>query len=482
MFGGKLYVLPALVFALQTFATTVDYKTLKTDKGDGIPDFSFCGYHASDDPLPPSDRQPATIINASSGDQTQRIQNELNKISAAGGGVLALGAGKYHLSAGLVIPNGTVLRGAGSDKTTLLPKDGSMHVITMGSDDINDPKSGNSVSITDDYVPVGATNVTVDSASGLKVGQDVWVQRQVTQEWIDAMGMGDLVRDGKHQTWLSTSSFVQQPRKIQSISGKVITVDIPLTDTLDSEYMSPELAPYDVPEGPSEMGVEALSMTVEPTCSGVVIDDDSCSGAAVSFLSWTVDSYLRDVSLTGFNNVIGISKNARRLTIQNVSITRDHATDNGAGYAADIGISGTQILVIDSSTNGPQDGKSFPVVTQSLTPGPNAVVRYHAEQVQKGIQPHARWAHGFLVDNSTVTTSFINRGTDGSGHGWAINSGVMWNVDGDYEVQSPPLGTNWGIGCNGDKQSDSNGTFVAQGHTIQPASLFEQQLSDRGLA
>jgi hypothetical protein len=63
-----------------------------------------------------------------------------------------------------------------------------------------------------------------------------------------------------------------------------------------------------------------------------------------------------------------------------VSIHHDHATNNGAGYAADIGISGHQILAIDSGTKGNSDTKSFPVVTQGLTPGPNVIVRHLAQQ------------------------------------------------------------------------------------------------------
>ena len=84
-----------------------------------------------------------------------------------------------------------------------------------------------------------------------------------------------------------------------------------------------------------------------------------------------------------------------------------------------------------------------------------------------------------MVDNSTTSTDFINRGTHGSGHGWPINSGVAWNVHADYDIQSPPLGTNWGVGCRGTKVKGNNGTMVAENEAVTPVSLFEAQLAAR---
>ena len=281
---------------------------------------------------------------------------------------------------------------------------------------------------------------------------------------------------------MKPGDLVQQPRTITAISGSAITLSIPLTDTLNADYMSPQLVPFTPPTADSEMGLESLSITLSPSCSGRIITDHSCKGSALMILPWSTNSYARSISLTGFNNAVNINPNASQVTLQSVSIHRDHATDNGAGYAADIGISGYQVLVVHSGTKGDSDAKSFPIVTQGLTPGPNAVVGHFAQQADMQIQPHAHWAHGLLVDNSTATTTLINRGTAGSGHGWAINSGVAWNVVGDWEVQSPPLGTNWGVGMRGSKDKETNGSVVAEGKEVSPVSLFEQQLSERGAA
>lgn len=186
-------------------AVNVDYTKLHTKQGDKLPDFSFCGYHASNDPLPAANRAATSLLSAASGDQTQRIQDALDRISSSGGGVLHLKAGEYQLASGVTIPPRTSLRGDGPGKTKIQLKDGTKVAFTMGTK-VKDPKLETPVDITDSYVPVGSNKVTVKSASGLKVGQSVYVQRAVTQKWVNANGMGNL---GKDKHWLTVRHATQ---------------------------------------------------------------------------------------------------------------------------------------------------------------------------------------------------------------------------------------------------------------------------------
>ncbi|CAG8951160.1 hypothetical protein HYFRA_00007906 [Hymenoscyphus fraxineus] len=451
-------------------SVNVNYSDIVTDKGDRLPDFSFCGYHSSDKPLPSA--APTITLNAGKGDQTKLIQNALDKFSTSGG-VVVLSQGTYELLGQLRLHSKTVLRGAGMGKTVLTTKNGSVPLITMGNGD-GKAKVGDAVAISDHYVPIGATNFTVKSITGLAVGFEMYIQRAVTPEWVRANGMSDLVRNGKPQLWL-------EPRKIASISGNIVTIDIPLTDSLDSRYIAPQLAPYTPPTGSSEMGVENLSITLSPTCSGKVLTDATCKGAALDIASWSTDSFARSLNITEYNSFVTVQPNTFRHTLDNINMHRNGPTDNGAGYAGGIGIEGTQILVSDCSAYGPLDAKFYSIWTTTLTPGPNAIVRFTAQQSSMLIQPHMRWAHGLLIDNSTTPLEFRNRATAGSGHGWPISGGVGWNVRGKFKlkVESPPLGVNWCIGCEGDKQTGTNGTFVEYGKQVSPGSLFEAQLAAR---
>jgi hypothetical protein len=58
--------------------------------------------------------------------------------------------------------------------------------------------------------------------------------------------------------------------------------------------------------------------------------------------------------------------------------------------------------------------------------------------------------------------------------------GVGWNVkSATLEIQSPPTGENYCIGCIGTPVDPSNGTFIALNQLVQPPSLFAAQLAAR---
>jgi hypothetical protein len=206
-----------VISSLQTwhaaFAASVDWTQIKTERGDRLPDFSYCGYHASEKALPPVDTLPTVTLNPGSGDQTLNIQSALDKVYKNGGGIVALSEGSYEISVGLKLSKGTVLRGAGADKTKLSLKSlGTTAVFTMG-DGASSVTPSTSSMITDDYVGIGASTLTLNSSNGFKAGQSVIVQRAVTTQWVRANGMSDLVRDGKHQTWLAVSMIKLKKKK-----------------------------------------------------------------------------------------------------------------------------------------------------------------------------------------------------------------------------------------------------------------------------
>lgn len=168
--------------------------------------------------------------------------------------------GIYALSTPLLLQNATILRGEGIGKTILTVKDLKQDAITMGQTTSKE-KRGKSVNITDEYVPAGTSTVHVPDVSGLTAGMLVYVEREVTQKWIDAMGMTAYKKGGENErdfTWLKPGTAVSQPREIRSVEGKSITFTIPLTDSLNAEggLMYPKITPYTPPIQPSEMGVE----------------------------------------------------------------------------------------------------------------------------------------------------------------------------------------------------------------------------------
>ncbi|PTM14498.1 MAG: hypothetical protein DA408_02640 [Bacteroidetes bacterium] len=98
------------------------------------------------------------------------------------------------------------------------------------------------------------------------------------------------------------------------------------------------------------------------------------------------------------------------------------------------------------------------------------------------IGPHHRWATGLLFDNVRGGAIRVqNRGASGSGHGWAGNTTMFWNLlsyADDIKVESPRGGKNWGIGCEGIQQTGA-GHWEHWNNHVQPRSLYLQQLEDR---
>lgn len=226
------------------------------------------------------------------------------------------------------------------------------------------------------------------------------------------------------------------------------------------------------------MGIEDLSIDLDSPCAGSPVDSPTCNGAAISFAAWAVDSWARNLKLTGFNQFVDVQYDAARLTIQGVAMFRD-ANSTGIGLPSDIWIKGSQVLVQDCGQYGL--GISFSVMTGSLTPGPNAVLRHVTQSGMQSVYPHQRWAHGLLVEETSAPTWFVNRGNLGTGHGWSINGGVGWNLKGKAVFESPPLGINWCIGCRGGYGQSGNGTFIKKGSIVVPKSLFQSQLEARAL-
>lgn len=84
----------------------------------------------------------------------------------------------------------------------------------------------------------------------------------------------------------------------------------------------------------------------------------------------------------------------------------------------------------------------------------------------------------------------MNRGSMGSGHGWAIGWAVAWNSTAkSFLNQLPPGTANWVIGSTGEKQKRAipfkqdpdlpEGIYDSHGSLVAPASLYLAQLKER---
>jgi hypothetical protein len=459
-----------------------------TSKGDRIADYSHAGYGGGGVKLP--DIPIKKEVSPSGGDDTAAIQSAIDEVAALpleNGfcGAVLLKAGIFHCSQPIKLSlSGVVLRGSGSGKDgTRIEMTGDPHVcIAFHGGRIGYPKEKqeNIFSITDPYIPSGAEHISVKDSKELTVGDAIRIRWPRTAKWIHFMGMDKLVRNNKPQTWMKDDSPITYERTIHSIDGNRIRLDIPLTEAIDSQFLAPSTAVIVktvTPKRLTQCGLEALTI-FSPPPSG---DLRASNNIAVTFDSCE-DCWISDVEMIDTLLNVKVEARGRRITIQKVNAIHTATVEKGAGAPADFLIVGSQVLLDRCTSIG--DG-SFYVATLKSSAALNVALNCKF-QGKGGIQPHMHWSTGLLLDSCDLLDGrieFINRGTCGSGHGWAIGSGVAWNCRAaKLDIQQPPGAMNWCIGCTGEFKhapASSEQWLSSHGKTVNPSSLYLAQLQER---
>jgi hypothetical protein len=471
-----------------------------TPAGDRIMDFSTAGYMGGGVSLP-SVAVERTLQPLGVPDETARIQNAINEIAAMPlegkfRGAVLLGPGTFACSNTIFIPaSGVVLRGSGCGPTgqvTTIKMAGGRHVAIAtrpGAGDRErlqrDADETNAVQtvIADAYVPSGSASFSVTDAKGLNAGDVIEIKKPVTEAWVRFMGMDDLTRNGSHQTWIRTGNTIAIERRIASISGNKLTLEVPLSDSLDSKYLNPPgtaVVKIKPPPRLTQIGIENLHIESPP-------QPVNHTQQLYSALRLTgEDCWARDLLIDETMNSVNIG--GKRITCLRVSVNRK-ALHQGSSKPAEFAPNGDQILLDHCSVNA--DNVWF-VATGAGHSGP--IVLLNCSFKGNGhIEGHQRWTTGMLLDNCQLPhggIDFKNRGAMGSGHGWGLGWSAAWNcVATSYVVQQPPGAFNWAIGCKGERlllarpfdtvPKLPEGTFDSHEHPVAPGSLYLAQLAER---
>src|SRR6185437_7151146 len=138
--------------------------------GNRIPDFSYCGYKASEQPIP--DVPVKIVVPLTNGDATTRIQSAIDYVAKLAldnngfRGTVLLQKGTYNIMGQLKIEaSGIVLRGSGMNDGTVLLGTGLGRETLIRINGKNDKAFGTEIKITDAYVPVNASKFHVNNAS-----------------------------------------------------------------------------------------------------------------------------------------------------------------------------------------------------------------------------------------------------------------------------------------------------------------------------
>lgn len=469
------------------------YRTLP--RGDRIADFSYAGYMGGGISLP----HVAVVrtVSPSGADDTAAIQRAIDEVSVLPvkngfRGAILLSPGTFTCSETLrLAASGVVLRGSGSaDGGTTIKLIGQPRpAIAIAGNQHIEPL-GPVAHIAQSYVPSGAQSITLDNASEFAPGDSIRITRSTTPQWLRFMGMDNMTRNGKPETWVGRS--ISTIRTVARRQGNSLTLDVPLTDSYDRAFLPPEGA---------EVVKVAISGTIEQDAieslhilapaRHVPLGDPVFRAIALGGLR---DGWVRDVAVDDTTEGVDAAEDTSRVTIESVAF-RHTTTVTTPAKPADLSLRGTQLLVLRCTSTGDD---LFYVITGARNQGPNVVL----DSVFSGdghIQPHQRWATGFLVDNTRVPSGGIdlmNRGEMGSGHGWTMGWGVVWNSSArSFVIQNPPGAANWSIGNSGAEQTSPmkifgaprgevgpdlpQGIIESPNRRVQPASLYRAQLAAR---
>ncbi|WP_174501615.1 peptidoglycan-binding protein [Streptacidiphilus melanogenes] len=452
-------------------------------QGNRVPDYSSAGYEGGGVPLPVAAVE-QRVGAPSGGDDTARIQAAINAVSrlpvGADGlrGAVLLAPGGYRIDGALHIDaSGVVLRGSGDGAggTRLVAHGATARVLITVGGSSRYTVVGAPAKVTDSYVPVGATSLDVGSTTGLKVGAEVVVQRPTTQAWIDALGMRDL--------WSPNWSLYSE-RRITAISGHRLTLDVPLTTALEAKYTQATVYRYTFPRidhvGIEDLSADGKAMAADPNYA------KDFYGASLSSFGAVQDSWVHDVTGEHFgqDGVTGLGPQSRRITVLHTAtldmLVNDATSARSDGYT----LEGQQNLIQDCLVTA---SKIHAFTTEAHQSGPNVYSRCTARLTQTAYDAggHQRWGSGTLYDQVTVagTLLLVNNGSRGTGHGWSDANSTAWNCATTlgYEIQAPPTANNWAFGCAGKLLPGSNGQVAGGGKTVLPASLYDEQLRERGL-
>ena len=459
-------------------------------------DFSYAGYGGGGVALP---NVPTVVtVEATGQDDTAAIQTAIDRVSSLPlqngfRGAVLLAPGIYSTNQALRIKtSGVVLRGSGSKaKGSLVNLVGSPHAFLKLGNAVKPEIVGTAVKVSDSYVPSGAMQVHVENTNGFNVGDTVMLRRPVTEAWVEFMGMANLCSDCD---WLSPQKFSEYDRVITAIdpNQKLIRLDAPIPDSLDSQYTHAELLRYRMPDRIENVGLENLQVRAPKTAF-----TEFSTGPTFELLKifGAQNAWVRNILAENFVTGVAVMDFSKLITLQDIAFIHNPPASPHGAKQFQYSFDNSQLLLCNRCSAGGDNTFSF--VTGSLTQGPNVILNSTGTGLSR-LEPHMRWATGLLVDNFTTTqggVDIMSRGTYGSGHGWTMGWAVIWNSRANsFKLQQAPGTLTWAIGLMGeltdpifpnavletrDIPNQYPATIESLGSPVSPKSLYLAQLCVR---
>lgn len=446
------------------------------EHGNRLLDYSLCGYRMSETKIP--DLPVAITVTPQKGDMSAAIQNAIDYVSAQKPdkktglrGAVLLDRGTYELSQPLRIKaSGVVLRGV-SKKETILKKNGVDRGAVVYIEGINDLKVKDTLSISNDYLAIG--NCNISTSANATAGDRLIIVRPSTKEWIQSIGCDVFGGGLGYWGWKPGEMDVRWDRKVTSCATGTITIDAPLTVTLDKQWGEAYALLYSWPGRIADSGVENL--TIESAFTSAYNEDHAWDGV---YIDNAEDCWVRMVDFKGLaGSAVIVHRGAQQVTVEDCSSRAPQSEVGGLRRRTFLTMGGKCLFLRCYSEEGINDFSAG-----YCAPGPNAFVQCDAVRSNGFSGSSSSWATGLLFDNVNIDNgniSFKNLGLDKWGAGWNTANSMLWQCTASgidcYDASEDARC--YAIGCWAYCQGD--GFWASTNDHVNPRSLFEAQLSER---
>lgn len=469
-------------------------------------DFSHCGYRGGGIPLP---YVPAVYqLKPVEGDATDYIQSAIDEVAKRPlnehgfRGAVILAKGTYELEGRLrIVDSGIIVRGHGADEhgTVLVAKGTSRQPLLSVGTHVNYPKRV-PFKIIDKYISVGGTEFTLKDVRSFKIGDRIWIERPTTLAWVEAIGM---TPDGfdriAHRFWANPSidaGSMWWDREITNITGKTITIDVPITTAIDGSYGGGRIYHHEAPQRIRQVGIEHLCL--RSAYDSANPKDENHAWDAVQMRN-VEDAWVNEVSATHFaGSAVALLHGTKRITVSNCGAYApvcEDATGRGRAFytlgqqtlflrcyaeqARHDFTAGRSLIASEFPTNAVKSGQITIPIDPAAT-GPNAFVQCRSVGTTQYCGPLQYWSSGVLYDQMDISGAAIrlqNVGAMARASGWNGANSVIWNSQAErIECDAPPTAQNWAIG-HADKAKGS-GVIVEELGELPPG-LYAAQLKNR---
>ena len=443
-------------------------------------DYSYCGYHRSEQPIPSA--RVATYVQPSGQDDAQTLQAAIDWLSQQKPdkqtglrGAILLGEGTFIISEPIRIhTSGVILRGCGRDKTiirktgydrgALIYIEGTHDIVTKDTFEVSDVKAG-------------AITLPIASNTQLSANSRIIIHRPSTAAWIaslDCLSFGGGKRMG-YWAWHPGDIDLQWNRQIMAVNGSDITIDAPITTTIENRWGGAQAIIYEHKGLIHECGVE--NMTLESDYNRELpMDENHCWDGV--YVADAEDCWVRMVNFRHFaGSAVVIQKSAQQITVEDCQSLQPISEIGGFRRRTFLTFGQKTLFQRCYSEHGIND-----FAVGHTAAGPNAFVQCDSYESFGPSGAISSWAPGILFDIVNIDGNdivFKNWELEKFGAGWSTANSTMWQstASGLFCYSPDTLNRNYSRGCWG--QVMGNGEYTEMNEHVKPYSLYAAQLEKR---